>query len=108
MQRQKHSSELTVKWAARLQDGSCVVESDELSWSNIQKQVNGLSLVSGSQTIISLPDGMSHYTQGKTGSCSLIGGKISIESRWIGFEISGGKSFKIRRMESNGIIKVEV
>ena len=108
MQEQKHSSELNIKWFAALNDGNKIIESDNIVWSNIANKVVELSWISDSQTLISLPLGMKRYMQGKTGSCSLMGGKISIESRWIGFETADGIQIKIRRMESNGVINVEV
>jgi hypothetical protein len=93
---------------ATLDDGSSVVESEENVWSAIKQKVVGLKLVVNGKTLISLPLGMKRYLQGKTGSCNLLGGKIKIESRWIGFESPSGSIVKIKRSELNGEIQVEV
>ena len=108
MQEQKHSSELNIKWFATLNDGNKIIESDNIVWSNIANKVVELSWISDSQTLISLPLGMKRYMQGKTGSCSLMGGKISIESRWIGFYAPSGDKIITRVDETTGKVSIEV
>ncbi len=108
MQKQENITGVGVRWAATLEDGSSVIESEEIVWSSISQKVVGLSFVENGGTLISLPFGMKRYLQGKTGSCFLLGGKIKIESRWIGFESPSGLIVKVKRTESDGKIQVEV
>lgn len=109
MSRKEHIKNMNTKWFATLSDDSCVLESDEIVWSSIKERVIHLKLVNGDNyVIIDLPYKMKRYLQGKTGSCSLMGGKISVESRWIGFEDNGGNLVKMIRDESNGTISVQI
>jgi len=108
MQRKEYIPSLSAKWSATLDDGSFLEESNDILWSSYKERVTHLKLVDDiGNVIITLPTGMKKYLQGKTGSCGLIGGKVLIESRWIGFEDENGRIFKIRRNEANGELSVE-
>jgi len=108
MRKSKHNKSSKLGWIARLKNGQMAAERDGVLWSSIKDQIAWLGLEDDAIPIISLPNGQTQYTQGKTGSCSLIGGSVDIESRWVGFEMDDGKKIKIKRSESNGRIEVDV
>jgi len=95
------------EWIAKLSDGRVVTENDNVPWSSIKDDVIWLGLERGDFPVISLPEKQKSYLQGKTASCSLVGGSIEVESRWIGFETESGVVIKIRVQEASGCISVE-
>lgn len=108
MQQQEHCHGVVRGWTARLADGRLVTEHSGTAWTDVKESVVWLGLDENGTTTISLPEGQNRYLQGKTGSCGLTGGKIEIESRWIGFETASGSVVRIRVIEGDGRIEVEV
>ena len=108
MRKQEHSKRIKREWIAKLADGTQVREKNGVLWSDIADKVVWLGINTGNQLVISLPTEQKRYLQGKTGSCCITGGKIVIESRWIGFETNNGSTIITRIMEEDGSIEVEV
>ena len=95
-------------WVARLKDGSSVREWDGVPWSDVKDGVVLLAIVKDGKVAVSLPEGMRRYVQGKTGSCGIVGGKVTVESRWIGFELDCGRIVTAVLPESNGTVSIGV
>jgi hypothetical protein len=94
-------------WTAHLKDKGIVEENIEKpNWLQVQNQVSHLELNNNGQ-IITLPDNMEQYVQGKTASGDLISGKCQIESRYIGFYYKGVK-ITIRIDEKSNNISVGI
>lgn len=98
---------MTTGWTAVLKDGTVASESNGDQWSSVSGNVVCLLLSDGKQEI-TLPARQKRYVQGKSCSCCLTGGEVTIESRWIGFETPSGDTVKVRISESNGTVTVEV
>jgi hypothetical protein len=94
-------------WEAELDDGTTVSENDGQKWSEIKDQVVGLSFTTPDGKNYSLPSGQKRYMRATTGSFIPANDKISIESRWIGFETYSGETFRLRFHEKSGNISVE-
>lgn len=94
-------------WIAKLKDGTVVNETTGTIWSSIKDDVIWLGIEVNGKLVISLPEHQTSYIQGKTASCGPFGGKIAIESRWIGFESPSGSIIKVKIMEADGLIELE-
>jgi hypothetical protein len=107
MRKHKHSKNIITGWVATLDDGSTRSEFDGTIWAEVKRRVVGLCLVAKG-TVVTLPVGMRSYTQGKTASCPVCGGDITIESRWIGFYAPSGDKITTRVDEATGKVSIEV
>ena len=94
-------------WEADLDDGTTVSGNDGIKWSEIKDQVVGLRFTTPGGTTHSLPSGQKRYMRATTGSFVPANDKISIESRWIGFETHSGEIFRLRFYDKSGNISVE-
>jgi hypothetical protein len=97
-------------WKAQLKDGTWTDENEQ-KWDNIKNDVINLQLCINDQ-IISLPSNADIYIQGKTASGNLANGKVTIESRFIGFclrsnIVSKDTITKIRVNEETNNITIE-
>ena len=111
MQEQKRIKNLTRKlgWAASLSNGTRVSEFVGTLWSNIREGVVGLCLVDDmNNVVVSLPENQLEYVQGKTGSCDVNGGAVTIEKRWIGFKTKSGETVVANVSEKTGSVSLEV
>jgi len=111
MQEQKRIKNMTRKlgWSAILDDGTVVPESGGQLWSNIKERVVELCFVDDlNNVILSLPNNQQEYIQGKTGSCDVNGGAVTIEKRWIGFKSKSGETIVANVSSKTGMISVEV
>jgi len=106
MRKQKNSKNDVNGWVAQLIDGSIAKESEGAFWQLEKHRVAGLSLEGRIEIV--LPSGQSRYIQSHTGSCSLTGNDIRIESRVVGFVTPSGDEIRIRVPEAGGKILVEV
>ncbi|MFA5312387.1 MAG: hypothetical protein WC375_03585 [Methanomassiliicoccales archaeon] len=95
-----------IYWLAKLQNGLTIDETTH-PWPPEGAGIVSLSLILQNGREIKLPDGMDQYVQAKNASADLGSGKITIESRYIGF-VSGNKVTRIRVSESTGNISVEL
>lgn len=71
------------QWKAITKDNIEISEQYS-KWNDIKNNIKSLSIINDNQ-IITLPENMDSYTQGKTASSVIGSGKIDIESRYIGF-----------------------
>jgi hypothetical protein len=94
-------------WQATTKDGKEVKEIEGHSWTEIEKDIQSLSLVNSEGHTISLPDNLGNYIQAKTASADLNGTNIQIESRYIGFKL-GNNTIRIRVDEKTNNISVEI
>ena len=92
------------KWIAIKKDGNTISET-ETNWENIKTETKSLQLINNEQ-IISLPENIDKFIQGKTASATFGSKNINIESRYIGF-VFGNIEFKIRVDEKTNNISVE-
>jgi len=92
------------RWEAVGKNDSEINE-DDINWELVKNRVKSLQLNNNGQ-IIRLPDNM-EYIQGKTASANLMGGKVQIESRYVGIKV-GNNIVKIRVDEKTNDISIEV
>jgi hypothetical protein len=93
-------------WKATLDDGTTATEESGTPWGLISQRVRGLGFVHQGVEF-SLPLGQKEYLQAKSAAAPLCGGKVQIESRWIGFRTQDGKVFRLRFHEASGNVSVE-
>ncbi len=97
------------QWEATKQDNIKINES-QINWSNVKSDINdkikSLSFNNNGQ-IITLPENMEEYIQGKSASSFIGSNNIEIQSRYIGFKY-GNIILKIRVDEKTNNISVEV
>ena len=85
---------------------SSLISESSINWGNVTEEIKTLSFDNNGQ-IISLPENVDKFIQGKTAS-SFVGSKnVELESRYIGF-IYKNIEFKIRIDEKTNNITVEV
>lgn len=96
------------KWTAtKVQNGNIIfVDEQNTSWIEAQKNMTSLTLHNNSQ-IITLPQNMEKYIQGKSASANLGSGAVNIESRYVGF-IFENVMVKLRVDEVTNNINIEV
>jgi len=92
------------RWEAKGKNGDVITE-DDINWDLVKDKVSSLQLVNDDQ-IIRLPNN-AEYIQGKSASAFLGSGKVTIESRYIGFRL-GNNIVKIRIDEKTNNINIEV
>jgi hypothetical protein len=96
------------QWEATKQDDTKINES-QINWanvSNVKEKLKSLSFNNNGQ-IITLPDNMEEYIQGKSASSFIGSDNINIESRFVGFKY-GNIIVKIRIDEKTNNISIEV
>lgn len=93
-------------WRAVLDDNSVVSEDSGVKWSDIKNRVSGLSFLFNGVTY-TLPPSQKRYLRADSASASLIGGKVTIESRWIGYETHLGSVIKLRFHLASGHVSME-
>ena len=94
-------------WKAKLKNNETINElMKEVKWDDIKKDVVSLCLITKDKQIISLPDNMEEYYQGKSAVGDLGNGKITIISRYIAFR-KGNIITRIRINEQNNNISIE-
>ena len=94
-------------WKATLKDGTEVSELDGTKWMDIENDVIELGMNTVNGEWIFLPKNMEKYIQAKTASADLGSNNITIESRYIAFQL-GNNIVRIRASELTGNIIVEV
>lgn len=95
-------------WLAELKNGTSAVEYDGVPWAQVKDDVVLLAIVRNDKVLVSLPKGQKRYMQGKTGSCSINGGEITVERRWIGFEAESGEVVKAFISEKTGSVNLTI
>jgi len=111
MQEQKRIKSLTRKfgWSAILNDGTKASETGGFGWSNVKDKVISLCIVDDMDNIIvALPNGQPSYVQGKTGSCNVSGGSVTIENRWVGFKTKSGETIVANVSDKTGTVTIGV
>jgi hypothetical protein len=89
-------------WRGTTKNGDFVTEEQGSIWDS--QKMKSLELIT-ENTVIKLPDNM-EYVQAKTASADLGSGKVSIESRYIGFYHNNSKII-VRIDEKTGNISIE-
>ena len=92
-------------WNAITKDNKQLSET-EINWGKVTDEIKSLSLDNNGQ-IITLPDNMDKFIQGKTASAIIGSNNTSLESRYIGF-IFRNIMVKIRVDEKTNNISIEV
>ena len=92
-------------WKAVLNDGSEVSEITA-QWPDIKDRIASLSMLwQGAE--YSLPSGQKEYEHFKSGSCSIGGGPVTIESRTVGCRLDNGTMVRLRFKEDGSSVSVE-
>ena len=94
-------------WKARTKDGKEVSELDGTKWIDVKDDVTELLMSTNDGRFIFLPKNMDKYIQAKTASAELGSNNVTIESRYIAFEL-GNNIVRIRVDEKTNNISVEV
>lgn len=92
-------------WEAIKEDNTKITE-EQINWGNVKEKIKSLSLNNNGQ-IITLPDNMTEYIQGKSASSFLGNDNIEVQSRFVGFK-HGNITVKIRVDEKTNNISVEI
>lgn len=92
------------RWIGKNKQNNSITEAN-IPWNKVKSELTSLCFDNNGQ-IIELPNNM-EYIQGKTASAPLLGGEVTIESRYIGFNL-GNNTIRVRINEKSNNIRIEV